>query len=132
MRIVTPNDTQTRPGPEDWFTGSVWMDASPAGPSPDASVFRVFFEPGARTNWHTHPEGQILFVVTGTCRVAREGGPPTDVAAGGVVYVAPDEKHWHGANADSYMVHLAVSPAADSEGGTNWLEPVSDEQYADA
>ena len=129
LRIVTPNDTQTRPGPGDWFTGSVWMDASPAGPSPDANVFRVFFEPGARTNWHTHPEGQILYVVTGTCRVATEGESPTDVEAGGVVYFAPDEKHWHGAGPDSYMVHVAVSPANASGGGTDWLEPVTDEQY---
>ena len=130
MRIVEPDSMQTRRGPTDWFTGAVWMDRSPAGPSPDASVFRVFFEPGARTNWHTHPEGQVLFIVTGTCRVAREGEPPTDVEAGGVVYFAPDEKHWHGAHPDSYMVHAAVNPAASSDGGTDWLEPVTDEQYA--
>lgn len=132
MRIITPGSLQTRRGPEDWFTGTVWMDASPAGPSPDASVFRVFFEPGARTNWHTHPEGQVLFIVSGTCRVCKEDGPPADVEAGGVVYFAPGEKHWHGAGPDSYMVHAAVSPAADSGGGTDWLEPVTDGQYAGA
>src|SRR5215210_5918406 len=132
MRIVTHNDTRTRPGPAKWFTGAVGMEASPAGPSPDAGVFRVFFEPGARTNWHAHPEGQILFVLTGTCRVAREGKPPVDVETGGVVYFAPGERHWHGANPDSYMVHAAVNPAADSDGGTDWLDPVTDEQYADA
>ena len=130
MRIVTDNDAQTRPGPADWFTGSVWMAASPAGTSPDAGVFRVFFEPGARTNWHTHPEGQILLVLSGTCRVATEEAAPTDVGAGGVVYFAPNEKHWHGANPDSFMVHLAVNPAAASEGGTDWLEPVTDKDYA--
>lgn len=130
MRIVTHKDTQTRRGPAEWFTGAVWMDASPAGPSPDANVFRVFFEPGARTNWHTHPEGQILFVLTGTCRVATEDEPPADIEAGGIIYFAPGEKHWHGANPDSYMIHAAVSPAADSDGGTDWLEPVTDEQYA--
>ncbi len=132
MRIVNPQDFQTRRGPEDWFTGAVWMDASPAGPSPDAGVFRVFFEPGARTNWHTHPEGQILLILTGTCRVGRVNEPPTEVEAGGVIYFAPDEKHWHGANPASYMVHTAVNPAANSDGGTDWLEPVTDEQYASA
>jgi quercetin dioxygenase-like cupin family protein len=130
MRIVTPGGMQTRRGPADWFTGAVWMDASPAGPSPDANVFRVFFEPGARTNWHTHPEGQILFILTGTCRVGKEGEPPVDVGAGGVVIFAPNERHWHGANPDSYAVHAAVNPAATSGGGTDWLEPVTDEQYA--
>ena len=130
MRIVTPGGMQTRRGPADWFTGAVWMDASPAGPTPDASVFRVFFEPGARTNWHTHPEGQILFILTGTCRVGKEDEPPVDVGAGGVVIFAPNERHWHGANPDSYAVHAAVNPAATSGGGTDWLEPVTDEQYA--
>ena len=132
MRIVTRNDTQTRRGPADWFTGAVWMDASRAGDPPDASVFRVFFEPGARTNWHTHPEGQVLYILTGTCRVARENGPPTDVEAGGVVFFAPIEKHWHGATPDTYMVHVAVSPANTSDGGTDWLEPVTDGQYSGA
>jgi quercetin dioxygenase-like cupin family protein len=132
MRIVTPDSMQTRRGPADWFTGEVWMDASLAGPSPDASFFRVFFEPGARTNWHTHPEGQVLFILTGTCRVGKEGEPPVDVEAGGVVYFAPNEKHWHGANPDSYAVHAAVNPAADSGGGTDWLEPVTDGQYSGA
>ncbi len=105
MRIVTPESMQTRRGPEEWFTG-------------------------ARTNWHTHPEGQILFILTGTCRVAREDEPPVDVEAGDVVIFAPNEKHWHGAGPGSYMVHAAVSPAANSSGGTDWLEPVTDEQYA--
>ena len=132
MRVVTHDDFQTRRGPSEWFTGTVWMDASPAGESPDASAFRVFFEPGARTNWHTHPEGQVLYIVTGTCRAAREGEQPVEVEAGGVVYFAPDEKHWHGANPDSYMVYVAVSPAATTAGGTDWLEPVTDEEYAGA
>src|SRR4028118_933948 len=114
---------QTRRGPKEWFTGAGWLDASPAGPSRDASVFRVFFEPGARTNWHTHPEGQILFVLTGICRVAREGEPPVDVEAGGVVLFAPGERHWHGAGPDSYMVHAAGSPAANPSGATDRLRP---------
>src|SRR5215208_2167860 len=95
---------EPRRGPEKWFTGGVWMDAAPADSSPGAGVFRVLFEPGARTNWHTHPEGQILYVV-------------------------PGEKHWHGAAPQYFMVHVAVNPAASSGGGTEWLEPVTDEEY---
>ena len=131
MKVISLEDMETRQGPEDWFTGAVWMDAA-AIETPGAGIFRVLFEPGARTNWHTHPEGQILFILTGTCRVAREGEPPVEVAAGGVVIFAPGEKHWHGAGPHSYMVHAAVSPAALSTGGTDWLEPVTDEQYSGA
>lgn len=129
MRVVRSQTMQTRRGPEEWFTGNTIMEASPAGTSPDAGVFRVLFEPGARTNWHTHPEGQILYIVTGSGRVGREG-ETAEVQAGDVVYFAPGERHWHGAGPDTYMVHIAINPANDSDGGTVWQEPVTDEQYA--
>jgi quercetin dioxygenase-like cupin family protein len=107
------------------------MDATPAGPSPDAGLFRVLFEPGARTNWHTHPEGQILYVESGEGRAQKEGEPVVYINPGDIVYFAPSEKHWHGAP-DSFMVHIAVNPAINSDGGTNWMAPVSDEDYADS
>lgn len=129
MRVVKTESMQTRRGPEEWFTGATMLEASPAGQSPDAGVFRVLFEPGARTNWHTHPEGQILYIVTGAGRVGKED-EVVDVRAGDVVYFAPDERHWHGAGPDTYMVHVAINPANDSDGGTDWQEPVTDEQYA--
>ena len=127
MRVISLEDMETRQGKEDWFTGSVWMDAAE---TPGAGIFRVLFEPGARTNWHTHPEGQFLYVVTGDGRVQKEGDPVVEISAGDVVYFAPDEKHWHGAGPDTYMVHIAVSPALSTEGQTNWMEPVTDEEYA--
>lgn len=130
MRVVTAKDMQARRGPEERFTGTVWMDASPAGTPPDASFFRVFFEPGARTNWHTHPEGQFLYIVTGACRAGKEGEQPIEVEAGSLVFFAPGEKHWHGATPDTYMVHMAISPALETDGGTDWLQPVTEEEYA--
>ena len=129
MKVVSLKDMEPRRGPEKWFTGAVWMDAAPADSSPGAGVFRVLFEPGARTNWHTHPEGQILYVVTGEGRAQREGEPVVEIGVGDVVYFSPGEKHWHGAAPQYFMVHVAVNPAASSGGGTEWLEPVTDEEY---
>ena len=129
MRVVSFGELQTRRGPEEWFTGTVWLDASPAGESPDAGMFRVSFEPGARTNWHTHPEGQILYVVTGEGRAQREGEPAVEIGPGDVVYFAPGEKHWHGARPDTFMSHVAVNPASTTDGGTDWMEPVTEEEY---
>ncbi len=129
MRVVSAESMETRRGPEEWFTGTVWMDAAPASP-PGAGVFRVLFEPGARTNWHTHPEGQILYVVTGTGRAQKEGVRVIEIGPGDVVYFAPGEKHWHGAGPDTFMVHVAVNPAAETDGGTEWMEPVTDEEYS--
>jgi quercetin dioxygenase-like cupin family protein len=133
MRVVSFEDVEARRGPGEWFTGTVWMEPSPAnGETPDAGIFRVTFEPGARTNWHTHPEGQILHVVTGAGRAQREGGDVTEIRTGDVVYFAPGERHWHGAAPGSAMVHVAINPAASSVGGTEWMEPVTDEEYGGA
>ena len=128
MKVISPRDMETRRGPEDWFTGTVWMDA--AVETPGAGIFRVLFEPGARTNWHTHPEGQFLYVVTGTGRAQKEGESVVEIGAGDVVYFAPDEKHWHGAGPETYMVHIVITPAISTEGGTDWMEPVTDEEYS--
>jgi quercetin dioxygenase-like cupin family protein len=120
---------ETRRGPGDWFTGDVWLESTNV-PKPGAGLFRVLFEPGARTNWHTHPEGQFLFVVTGSGRAGTEGGPVVEISAGDLVFFAPGERHWHGAGPDTYMAHIAITPAISTEGGTDWLEPVTDEEYA--
>jgi quercetin dioxygenase-like cupin family protein len=130
MKVVSTRNSEIRRGPEEWFTGVVWMDAASAGSSPDAGIFRVLFEPGARTNWHTHPEGQILYVVTGEGLAQKEGEQVVEIGPRDVVYFAPAEKHWHGAAPDTFRVHIAIYPATNSDGGTDWMEPVTDEQYA--
>jgi quercetin dioxygenase-like cupin family protein len=47
-----------------------------------------------------------------------------------VVYAAPDEKHWHGADPDNFMIHLAISPGGATDGRTEWMEEVADEEYS--
>jgi quercetin dioxygenase-like cupin family protein len=105
------------------------MDAAPAS-SPGAAVFRVLFEPGARTNRHAHPEGQIPYVVTGTGRAQKEGEGMAEIGPGDVAYVAPGEKDWHGAGPDTFMVHVAANPAIETGGGTDRMEPVTDEEHS--
>ena len=53
-------------GSPDWFTGTVRVDPlfQPVEPARTTAA-QVTFEPGARTNWHTHPFGQTLIVVSG-------------------------------------------------------------------
>jgi quercetin dioxygenase-like cupin family protein len=129
MQVFSAGDTETRRGPEEWFTGTVWMEAASV-PPPGAGLFRVLFEPGARTNWHAHPEGQILHVLTGTGRVQKSGEQAIEIGPGDTVYIAPGEKHWHGAAPDAFMVHVAINPALSTDGGTDWMEPVTDEDYS--
>jgi quercetin dioxygenase-like cupin family protein len=89
---------------------------------------RVTFQPGARTNWHTHPFGQTLYVVFGCGRVQSWGGPIREIKAGDVVWFAPGEKHWHGAGLTTTMAHVAIQEARDGS-AADWMEPVTDAQY---
>jgi len=88
----------------------------------------VTFEPAARTAWHTHPLGQTLIVTAGGGRVQRDGGPVEEIRPGDVVWVAPGEKHWHGASPTTAMTHIAIAEALDGK-AVDWMEHVTDEQY---
>lgn len=88
----------------------------------------VHFSAGARTNWHTHPLGQTLFIVSGKGWIQKEGGPVEEVGPGDVVWIPPLVKHWHGATSDEAMSHFAVAEAVNGSVAT-WMERVSDEQY---
>jgi quercetin dioxygenase-like cupin family protein len=66
--------------------------------------------------------------MSGVGRVALWGGPVREIRPGDTVWIAPGEKHWHGAGPDTAMVHIALQEALDGTHVT-WLEKVSDEQY---
>ena len=109
------------------FVGNVRVKPLTAvSEDPLVKVYRVQFAPQSRTNWHAHDGVQLLFVVEGCCRLQRWGRDVEEIALGDTVYIAPDEKHWHGAGPESSMIHIAVNINAD----TTWMESVSDEQYS--
>ena len=116
MDIHPCGSAPSRRAKAEWFTGTVWQDPIVEAPEPArARAATVRFEPGARTNWHTHPLGQTLYIVSGTGRVQTWGGPRREVRAGDVVWIPPHEKHWHGAAAATTMVHIAIHEALDGK-----------------
>jgi len=129
MKTFRAAEIPPESGDANTFTGKVRRTtlASDKAGVP-VNVYRVEFEPGARTHWHTHDGPQWLFVVEGRIRVQKLGEPAQEVAAGDAVVIPPGEKHWHGATATTRGVHLAVNVNAS----TSWMEPVTDEQYAGA
>jgi quercetin dioxygenase-like cupin family protein len=127
MEIKRAGSQPSATGPTEWFTGTVRIDPLFQAPDPAlVSGGSVTFEPGARTNWHTHPLGQTLVVTAG--RVQRWAGPVEEIRPGDVVWIAPGEKHWHGAAPTTSMTHIAIQERQNGSVG-DWLEPVSDEQY---
>jgi quercetin dioxygenase-like cupin family protein len=129
MDIRRCGSTPTRRAPTEYFTGTVWQDPiiQPQAPARIAAT-RVSFEPGARTNWHTHPLGQTLYVVAGLGRVQSWGGPIREIRPGDTVWIPAGEKHWHGASPANGMTHIAMQEALDGR-YVDWLEPVTNEQY---
>ena len=129
MEIKRAGSVPSGKGPADYFTGTVRVDMLFDAPDPARVVgAHVTFEPGARTAWHTHPLGQTLIVTAGVGRVQLSGGPVQEIRPGDVVWIAPGEKHWHGAAPTTAMTHIAIQEPKDGK-AVEWLEKVSDAQY---
>ena len=102
---------------------------------PKQTVFmaNVTFEPGCRNHWHTHHAdkggGQVLLCIEGKGWYQEWGKPAQELHEGDVVTIPANVKHWHGAAKDSWFSHIAVEvPGTNTQ--TEWLEQVSDEEYA--
>lgn len=113
----------------DNFVGTVWLNYLLETDSVhNVNIGSVTFEPGARTNWHTHKGGQILLVTEGTGLYQEKGKPVEVIKKGEVMKCPPDIPHWHGATPTESMTHIAIGTNTNI-GGAIWLEPVTDEEY---
>ena len=127
MKLFHADDHQPHPADPERFSGRASMShMDRLSEQPAVSMYRVTFQPSARTAWHAHSGPQLLLVIEGRCRVQQEGEPIQEVAAGGAIRIEPGERHWHGATPDAPMTHLALNVDATTE----WFAKVTDAQYA--
>ncbi|SQF98904.1 cupin family protein [Paucimonas lemoignei] len=111
------------------FVGSARIDPLFAAHAPSkVSAGYVTFQPGARSNWHTHPLGQTLVVTTGSGWVQQEGAEKQVIKPGDVIWTPPGVKHWHGATSTTGMTHMAIQETLDGK-NVEWLEAVTVAQY---
>lgn len=131
MKILSGDEQSSRQGPGSYFTGTVWVNEIRIIMAPSRlHALRVWFAPNSRTDWHTHPVGQTLHVLDGLGLVQCAGKPPRLIRPGDTVWIEPGERHWHGAAPGRTMTHLALQET-DAEGKeVDWLEKVSDHEYA--
>ena len=129
----TKSGGQTSAGPQDWFTGDVYIEGV-RNPDEQSAIgcAHVRFTSGARTAWHSHPKGQTLYVTDGIGYVAGRTGEIHEVRPGDVVYIEPGEEHWHGATADRFVAHVAIQEADDHGQVATWGEHVTDQEYGQA
>jgi len=130
---ITRNALDTGVGPGDWFTGTVHIDvvATPSERS-RLSASSVHFTPGARTAWHTHPNGQTIWVTEGVGLAQRRGGPVEVIRPGDRVVFEPREEHWHGAAPTRLMTHVAMLEVDEHGNAATWGEHVTDAEYGAA
>ena len=120
---------QGQKGPSDLFTGNAYNYGLVSMDSTYTTlVGNVYFEPGARSNWHTHPAGQILIITAGKGYHQLEGEPIEILQKGDVAKCPPNVRHWHGASPDEGMQQLYIVPNTE-KGVVNWMEAVTDEVY---
>jgi quercetin dioxygenase-like cupin family protein len=118
-----------QPLPKEWFTGNAYLTPLVAKDrNNEFSAGSVTFEPEARTNWHTHPKGQVLIVIEGKGFYQEKGKPALAIKKGDVVNIPENIEHWHGASAASKMVHIAITNYKNDIQVT-WLQPVTDGEY---
>jgi quercetin dioxygenase-like cupin family protein len=109
-----------QPAPSPNFIGVVTaMDAK------DVTAGRRKFEAGARTAWHSHDRGQLIYAESGRMRTGRRGEPIKEYPQGGSEYTAPNVEHWHGATPSEALVQVNIQFG----GTTKWLEGTTDAQY---
>lgn len=121
----------SKTGYKKYFTGGA-VRIDPVYPKSDTKMHSgayVTFEAGARSNWHTHPRGQHIIVVSGVGYTQTWDNKKTIIKPGDVVWCPEDIKHWHGASKDIAMTHLVITEADENGKNVEWLEPVTDEQY---
>lgn len=115
--------------PAEFFTGRVWFGPLAEPQQEDGlTALGVQFEPEARTHWHSHPGGQVVYVVFGAGFVQNADGETVVMSAGDVVVTPPGEVHWHGATPTTHMMHLSLT----THGATQWVGPVTDADYRSA
>jgi len=129
-----PTPPPTAKGPEQTFTGDVWIDSIRDGSDESRLVVaHVRFTPGARTHWHSHPLGQTLRCTDGIGFVGTRDGRVLVLRPGETIWTPPGEEHWHGGTRDHLLAHLAMLVAPEGGGpSATWLEAVTDDAYAAA
>lgn len=114
---------------KDYFTGEAGLDMLFKADSPsNVSCGHVNFMPNGRTKWHTHPVGQTLIVTSGKGYIQLEGQEKEVISNGDIIWIAPDEKHWHGATEITAMSHIAIQEEQNGKNVT-WMESVSEEIF---
>ena len=116
-----------------YFTGESFLNPL-TDPTKTVFLANVTFSPACRNNWHIHHAksggGQLLLCTDGLGWYQEAGKPAQALHPGDVVTIPAGVKHWHGAAPGSAMTHISICEETAPGKVVEWLEPVTDSQYA--
>lgn len=76
------------------FSGAVWFNKmGETDTTMHVNYGNVTFDPGARTNWHSHPGGQLLFITEGNGYYQGKGQQARLLQKGDFVEIPPNVVH---------------------------------------
>ncbi len=128
MKVIKTR-VETAKGSSEFFTGDAYVDRfKTVSETSNLMGGHVYFTPGARTKWHTHPHGQTLYVTNGVGLIGWRDHVE-EIRAGDVVEIAPGEEHWHGATPQNFMSHIALNEVDENGTAASWDEAVSEADY---
>jgi quercetin dioxygenase-like cupin family protein len=114
--MVAASAQQPKPN----FTGNITrLQENPPG-----QIAWIKFDAGARTKWHVHEKGQLVFVEEGVGLEQQKGGPILELHAGEAIWCPPGVEHWHGAAPDRSGTQYNVT-----RGSIKWLDDVTDQEF---
>jgi quercetin dioxygenase-like cupin family protein len=108
MKLIRQDEAQATPNRTPIMVGDVVSQNLVA--EGDAALLRVTavtFRNGARNRLHHHSTDQVLVVTHGRGIVATER-EEFHVSPGDIILIAPEERHWHGAEPGENFTHLSI------------------------
>jgi quercetin dioxygenase-like cupin family protein len=117
--VRSPEGIATAP-----FQVQMLLDSSRDG---DNTAIHARLDPGTITHWHTHPRGQLLYVLSGLGLAQTDGGPIATLREGDSIWFAPGERHWHGAAPDSSFSYISIQAVQDGR-SVDWFGPVESQR----
>jgi quercetin dioxygenase-like cupin family protein len=123
--LVSPKGNRA---PAEIMTGVVWLRPYETDSAAHWSSAKVTFEAGAHSNWHTHPDKQVIIAVEGLGYLKIKDKPVQLLKKGDVVDIPTGTLHWHGATPNTAFTQVVINPNIE-KGVVNWLDRVTDDEY---
>ena len=113
MKVIKASEIKMEKTNTNFCTGEIMRQILlSANESSDYLMGIHTFPKGVRNKFHVHNGEQILIITAGEGTVATED-EQWNMSAGDIIIVPAGLKHWHGANAESDLSHIAIVRAGD-------------------